>query len=106
MPPPKPLRGFTFFGRGGDSANSRGGSKAVPPPSLNLHTDRDVYKPGDPVVVTIEIRNNSPSPGLECLTEFRGEGPISGRSDRLKLSPTSSISRSRTRGQFNAGVTD
>ncbi|KAF7152841.1 hypothetical protein RHSIM_Rhsim01G0140000 [Rhododendron simsii] len=34
MPPPKPLRVFTFFGRGGDSANSRGGSKAVPPPSL------------------------------------------------------------------------
>ncbi|KAH7860044.1 hypothetical protein Vadar_008500 [Vaccinium darrowii] len=68
MPPRKPSRGFSFFGGRSDSTkkvvNSRGGSKLPPPPSLNVHTDRDVYKPGDPVLVTIEIRNNSPRSGV------------------------------------------
>ncbi|KAF7140233.1 hypothetical protein RHSIM_Rhsim06G0125800 [Rhododendron simsii] len=86
MPPPKPLRGFSFFGRGGDSANSRGGSKAVPPPSLNLQTDRDVYKPGDPVVVTIEIRNNSPSSGLGMNNGATTSSSSSGNSDAAESS--------------------
>ncbi|XP_058219512.1 uncharacterized protein LOC131330049 isoform X2 [Rhododendron vialii] len=86
MPPPKPLRGFSFFGRGGDSANSRVGSKAVPPPSLNLQTDRDVYKPGDPVVVTIEIRNNSPSSGLGMNNGATTSSSSGGNSDAAESS--------------------
>ncbi|KAI7979505.1 hypothetical protein LOK49_Contig319G00008 [Camellia lanceoleosa] len=63
MPPPlreQASRLFSFFGGGGDSVSNRGGSVAVPP-SLKLHTDRDVYRPGDPVLITIEIPNTSPS---------------------------------------------
>ncbi|KAA8538763.1 hypothetical protein F0562_028342 [Nyssa sinensis] len=52
-----PLRGFSFFG-GSDSKN-KGSLKreVVALPSLKLQTDKDVYRPGDPVLVTIEIRN-------------------------------------------------
>ncbi|XP_052211193.1 uncharacterized protein LOC127814020 isoform X2 [Diospyros lotus] len=66
MPPPKPSLGFSFFGSGSGARDSakkvknRGRSAAVPP-SLKLNTDRDVYRPGDPVLVTVEICNNSPS---------------------------------------------
>ncbi|XAR71466.1 hypothetical protein NMG60_11028740 [Bertholletia excelsa] len=70
MPPPKASRGFSLFGgrAGGDSAekvNNLGASKTVLP-LLKLRTDRDVYRPGDPVVVTVEICNDPPSstPGL------------------------------------------
>lgn len=61
MPPPEPSRRFSFFGIGG---GGRGGdtrkTDPVPaPPSLKLQTDKNVYRPGDPVVITIEIRNPS-----------------------------------------------
>uniref|UniRef100_A0A5B6YMQ9 Reduced growth phenotype protein 1 n=1 Tax=Davidia involucrata TaxID=16924 RepID=A0A5B6YMQ9_DAVIN len=53
-----PLRGFSFFG-GTDSKKNEGGlnREVVALPSLKLQTDKDVYRPGDPVLVTIEIRN-------------------------------------------------
>ena len=59
MPPPKnPSRGFSFFGLGGGGnfSNSKKVDQ-VPPPVLKLETDRDVYRPGDPVTITIEIAN-------------------------------------------------
>lgn len=55
-----PRRGFSFFGVGG---GGRGGGDSkkldpvLPPPSLKLQTDKNVYRPGDPVTITIEIRN-------------------------------------------------
>lgn len=72
MPPPKVSRGFSFFGGGGssggdDTARKFGGRddgkkknvRLEDLASLKLQTDKDVYRPGDPVLVTIEIRNNS-----------------------------------------------
>lgn len=60
---------FSFFG-GGDSShlvgnNSSKGEELVP--TLKLETDREVYRPGDPVVVTIHISN--PSNGYSFLVE-------------------------------------
>ncbi|KAM7511783.1 hypothetical protein LguiB_010658 [Lonicera macranthoides] len=55
-----PRRGFSIFGVGG---GGRGGGDSkkldpvLPPPSLKLQTDKNVYRPGDPVTITIEIRN-------------------------------------------------
>ncbi|KAL7000611.1 hypothetical protein U1Q18_001763 [Sarracenia purpurea var. burkii] len=72
MPPPKVSRSFSFFG--GDSkkkVTNRGGSEAVPP-LLKLYTDRDVYRPGDSVLVTIEIRNNSPNSGPSVTLSNNG----------------------------------
>ncbi|XP_047327803.1 uncharacterized protein LOC124931394 isoform X2 [Impatiens glandulifera] len=74
MPPPKVSRGFSFFG--GGSSSSTGGDDTVNKfggrddtqkksvrledlASLKLQTDKDVYRPGDPVLITIEIRNNN-----------------------------------------------
>lgn len=51
----KPPRGFSIFGMGGrDGDNSK---SSDPPPLIKLETDRQVYRPGDPVVITIEIEN-------------------------------------------------
>ncbi|KAF7144605.1 hypothetical protein RHSIM_Rhsim04G0129400 [Rhododendron simsii] len=44
---------------GQQSRRFKGGAAIAEP--INRQTDRGVCKPGDPVVVTIEIRNNSPS---------------------------------------------
>ncbi|XP_061370529.1 uncharacterized protein LOC133313211 [Gastrolobium bilobum] len=59
---------FSFFG-GGDSHlvdnNSPKGEELLP--TLKLETDRQVYRPGDPVVVTIQISN--PSNGYSFLIE-------------------------------------
>ncbi|KAJ1396102.1 Immunoglobulin E-set [Sesbania bispinosa] len=53
-------RRFSIFG-GGDSRlvnnNSSKGEELLP--TLKLETDRQVYKPGDPVIVTIQISNPS-----------------------------------------------
>ncbi|KAL7248950.1 hypothetical protein ACSBR1_011176 [Camellia fascicularis] len=93
MPPLKISRGFSFFGGGGgdgdggDSAkklNCRGGSEAEQP-SLKLHTDRDVYRPGDPVIVTIEIRNNSPSPSGLGLTLYNNATSSSNSDDEYSF---------------------
>ncbi|KAL4354672.1 hypothetical protein GQ457_06G004340 [Hibiscus cannabinus] len=49
---------FSFFGgRGSDKGNSEEGDKKGLNPTLKLQTDRDVYRPGDSVYVTIEICN-------------------------------------------------
>ncbi|KAA8528965.1 hypothetical protein F0562_033547 [Nyssa sinensis] len=54
-----PLRGFSFFG-GTDSKNKDSLKRdVVALPSLKLQTDKDMYRPGDPVLVTIEIRNTT-----------------------------------------------
>ncbi|XP_057457064.1 uncharacterized protein LOC130748005 [Lotus japonicus] len=59
---------LSFFG-GGDSRlvdnNSSKGEPLVP--TLKLETDKQVYRPGDPVVVTIQISN--PSNGYSFLME-------------------------------------
>ncbi|XWS39572.1 hypothetical protein CRYUN_Cryun18bG0066700 [Craigia yunnanensis] len=50
---------FSFFGGGGSNkvGNSVEGDKSELNPTLKLQTDRDVYRPGDSVYVTIEICN-------------------------------------------------
>ncbi|KAG5553201.1 hypothetical protein RHGRI_011160 [Rhododendron griersonianum] len=54
---------------------------------MNLQTDRGVYKPGDPVVVTIEIRNNSPSSsGLGMNNGATTSSSSSGNSDAAESS--------------------
>lgn len=45
---------FSFFGGGNLSKVS---SKPQFQPTLKLQTDKDVYRPGDPVVVTVEVSN-------------------------------------------------
>ncbi|XP_020228357.1 uncharacterized protein LOC109809447 isoform X2 [Cajanus cajan] len=59
---------FSFFG-GGDShvSNSAPKGEELSPPTLKLETDKLVYRPGDPVVVTIQISN--PSSGYSFLME-------------------------------------
>ncbi|XP_027335920.1 uncharacterized protein LOC113849892 isoform X2 [Abrus precatorius] len=68
---------FLFFG-GGDSHvvdnNKKNTSSSSPKggeelfyPTLKLETDRQVYRPGDPVVVTVQISN--PSNGYSLLVE-------------------------------------
>lgn len=58
MSQPKQPRGFSIFGIGGrDGANSKSSDPAVSTPVLKLQTDREVYRPGDPVIITIEIEN-------------------------------------------------
>ncbi|WRX13626.1 Reduced growth phenotype protein 1 - like 1 [Theobroma cacao] len=53
-----PIR-FSFFGGGGSSkvGNYVEGDKSELNPTLKLQTDKDVYRPGDSVYVTIEICN-------------------------------------------------
>ncbi|KAK8613409.1 hypothetical protein V6N13_101171 [Hibiscus sabdariffa] len=49
---------FSFFrGRGSDKGNSEEGDKKGLNPTLKLQTERDVYRPGDSIYVTIEICN-------------------------------------------------
>lgn len=51
---------FSIFGigvgaRGGDSSKTT--DPAVAAPRLKLQTDKNVYRPGDPVMITMEIEN-------------------------------------------------
>lgn len=47
---------FSIFGSGGAAAdNVDKSAKSEVVPGLKLRSDKDVYRPGDPVVVTIEI---------------------------------------------------
>ncbi|OVA03069.1 Reduced growth phenotype protein 1 [Macleaya cordata] len=62
--PPKVSWGFSFFGNGGASAEkkvdvSAGNLRNSLSPTLRLQTDKDVYRPGDLVAVTIEIHNRA-----------------------------------------------
>lgn len=62
----------SFFGGGGSNAKAL--DKEVLP-SLKLQTDKQVYRPGDPVIVTIDITNpaaaNADNP-LSLLVERLG----------------------------------
>ena len=49
---------FSIFG-GGDSRLAENSSKVEILPTLKLEADKEVYRPGDPVVVTVEISNTS-----------------------------------------------
>ncbi|CAI9114773.1 OLC1v1015570C3 [Oldenlandia corymbosa var. corymbosa] len=71
MPPPKkPSRGFSFFGltAGAGRVGAGGGhGKTETPPQLKLETDREVYRPGDLVTITVEIKN--PTESFSLLVE-------------------------------------
>ncbi|KAK4433628.1 hypothetical protein Salat_0525500 [Sesamum alatum] len=58
MPQPaKPSRRFSFFGLGSASPASLSSGANLDPPHLKLETDREVYRPGDLITITIEIRD-------------------------------------------------
>ncbi|KAL3830294.1 hypothetical protein ACJIZ3_019096 [Penstemon smallii] len=60
MPPPnKPSRRFSFFNLVSTSSAAAGsGANTDPPlPQLKLEADREVYRPGDLITITIEIKN-------------------------------------------------
>ena len=68
---------FSFFGGGDsgavDNASSTSKGEELAPavsPTLKLETDRQVYRPGDPVVVTVQISN--PANGCSFLMERLG----------------------------------
>ncbi|GFP81372.1 receptor homology region transmembrane domain-and ring domain-containing protein 2 [Phtheirospermum japonicum] len=66
----KPSRRFSFFGLTSSSAAAASGRANVDPPQLKLEADREVYRPGDLVTVTIEIKN--PTSSLSLLIEKLG----------------------------------
>jgi hypothetical protein len=55
------LKGRLLFFGGGDSRSEDKNSskKEVVVPTLKVETDKQVYRPGDPVIVTIQISNPS-----------------------------------------------
>lgn len=57
MAPQSPFlsRGFSLFGGGGSDKAADNRPQSGLMPSLKLLTDKDVYRPGDPVNVTVEI---------------------------------------------------
>lgn len=61
MLPPRVSFGFSFFGSGDSNKayDSVNGGKSEIVPSLKLQTDKDVYWPGESIVVSIEIHNPS-----------------------------------------------
>lgn len=58
-----PSRFSSIFGGGGPNANANA-LKSEVLPTLKLQTDKEVYGPGDPVVVTVEIGNPAVNGGL------------------------------------------
>ncbi|XP_019243093.1 PREDICTED: uncharacterized protein LOC109223292 isoform X2 [Nicotiana attenuata] len=61
-----PSRGFSFFnitagigsgGGGGVTGRKSNATIDLPQPQLKLEPDREVYRPGDPVTITVEIKN-------------------------------------------------
>ncbi|PIN02529.1 hypothetical protein CDL12_24957 [Handroanthus impetiginosus] len=74
--PNKPSRKFSFFSiLSARSAAGDGGGPNVKPPQMKLEADREVYRPGDPITITIEIKNptNSWSMLIEKLAfEIKG----------------------------------
>lgn len=66
MPPPsKPSWRFSFFGLAASGNNSE--KDVLEKPQLKLNADREVYRPGDLVTITIEIKN--PTPEWSLLIE-------------------------------------
>ncbi|XP_057793563.1 uncharacterized protein LOC131011175 isoform X1 [Salvia miltiorrhiza] len=62
MPPPdKPTRRFSFFGLNSTASSTASGGANVKAPQLKLDADKEVYRPGDLITVTIEIKNASSS---------------------------------------------
>ncbi|CAN4081446.1 unnamed protein product [Withania somnifera] len=62
--PNKPSRGFLFFGIGGGGSVRRSIATDLTQPELKLEPDKQVYRPGDPVTVTVEIKNTTTSSSL------------------------------------------
>nr|XP_016482826.1 PREDICTED: uncharacterized protein LOC107803595 [Nicotiana tabacum] len=67
-----PSRGFSFFnitagigsGGGGGTGRKSNATMDLPQPQLKLEPDREVYRPGDPVTITVEIKNPTTSCSL------------------------------------------
>lgn len=61
---------LSFFGIGGSNNvnNSSDGLKSELAPTIKLQTEKDVYRPGDSIFVTIEISN--PSNGASESSPF------------------------------------
>lgn len=58
MPRPSKSSGrFSFFGLASAPSASASGGAHLDPPQLKLESDREVYRPGDLITVTIEIKN-------------------------------------------------
>lgn len=99
MPPPeKPSGRFSFFG----ISAGRGGSyaKTVDPPQLKLEPDREVYRPGDLVTVTLKIKN--PSDSFQLLIErlsFEIKG-IEKLDTNWFSTPKPSSDRKQRRGEY------
>ncbi|XP_022155720.1 uncharacterized protein LOC111022779 [Momordica charantia] len=55
---------FSIFGTGGGADSVDKSAKSEVVPGLKLRSDKDVYRPGDPVVVTLEISSSVPQ--LDC----------------------------------------
>lgn len=60
---PKLPRGFAFFSGGSSNEEKMGhlSGKRESSPSLKLVTDKEIYRPGDPVIATIELCNQGNS---------------------------------------------
>ncbi|CAO2814034.1 unnamed protein product [Amaranthus hypochondriacus] len=74
MPPPEYSRRFSLFGIG-ESSNKQDPKSSIDrniqelSPSLKLETDKNVYRPGDEVLITITIQNpNDPSNSHEITS--------------------------------------
>lgn len=74
MPPPEYSRRFSLFGIG-ESSNKQDPKSSIDrklqelSPSLKLETDKNVYRPGNEVLITITIQNpNDPSNSHEITS--------------------------------------
>ncbi|KAG2669081.1 hypothetical protein I3843_14G017600 [Carya illinoinensis] len=50
-------RRFSFFGSGGGSNAADASSNSEIQPTLKLQADKEVYRPGDPIIVSVQISN-------------------------------------------------
>ena len=76
MLPTRVSLGFSFFGSGDSNKayDSVDGGKSELVPSLKLQTDKDVYRPGESIVVSIEIHN--PSRAINELSKKENAGDV------------------------------
>jgi len=63
---------LAFFGSGGSRKvdNSSDGRKDELVPTLKVQTDKDVYRPGDSILVTIEISNPKDGASEEVMSSL------------------------------------